>query len=137
MIADELYLFKPETKRKLFILGAVGFLLFALGVFMAMSGGGHEAEGGHTSVELSKNLVATADHAAASEGHEVASAEHHGSPVWLKRIYTSLWHNNVFFAGAMLFARFRSFELLVGFGRISTGGVAWSVPLLGVRAGGN
>ncbi len=99
MIADEKYIFKPETKRKLFILGAVGFLLFALGVFMAMSGGGHEAEGGHASVELTKNLVASADQTAASEGHEAEAAEHHGSPVWLKRIYTSLWHNNVFFAG--------------------------------------
>jgi hypothetical protein len=99
MIADEKYIFKPETKRKLFILGAVGFLLFALGVFMAMSGGGHEAEGGHASVEVSTNLVATVDHAAASEGHEAEAAEHHGSPVWLKRIYTSLWHNNTFFAG--------------------------------------
>ncbi len=45
--------------------------------------------------------------------------------------------DTVFFVGAMLFARFRSFELLVGFGRIYTGGVAWNVPLLGVRAGGN
>lgn len=100
MIADELYIFKPETKRKLFILGAVGLVLFALGVFMAMSGGSHESEGGHATVEVTKNLVATADHAAAAqEGHEAAAAEHHGSPVWLKRIYTSLWHNNVFFAG--------------------------------------
>jgi len=98
MIADEIYIFKPETKRKLFILGAVGLLLFVLGVFMAMSSGGHEAAG-HASTEVSKNLVATADHAAASEGHEAAAAEHHGSPIWLKRIYTSLWHNNVFFAG--------------------------------------
>ena len=30
---------------------------------------------------------------------EAEAGEHHGSPVWLKRIYTSLWHNNVFFAG--------------------------------------
>ncbi len=99
MIADEKYIFKPETKRKLFILGAVGLVLFALGVFMAMSGGGHEAEGGHAAGELTKNLVATADHAAAAEGHEAGAAEHHGSPVWLKRIYTTLWHNNTFFAG--------------------------------------
>ncbi len=100
MIADEIYIFKPETKRKLFILGGVGILLFALGVFMAKSGGEHEA-GGHASIEITKNLVASADHAAAAE-HQAeagAAAEHHGSPVWLKRIYTSLWHNNVFFAG--------------------------------------
>ena len=98
MIADEKYIFKPETKRKLFILGVVGILLFALGVFMAMSGG-HEVADGHANVELSKNLVATADLTVAAEGHAAEGGEHHGSPVWLKRIYTSLWHNNTFFAG--------------------------------------
>jgi hypothetical protein len=83
----------------LFILGVVGILLFALGVFIAMSGGGHEAAGGHANVELSKNLVATADQTVAAEGHAAEGGEHHGSPVWLKRIYASLWHNNTFFAG--------------------------------------
>ena len=99
MIADEKYIFKPETKRKLFILGAVGILLFAVGVFMAMSDGGHAAKGEHAATELSKNLVATSDHAAAAEGHKSEASEHHETPTWLKRIYTSLWHNNTFFAG--------------------------------------
>lgn len=45
--------------------------------------------------------------------------------------------DTVFFVGAMVFARFRSIELLVGFGRVYTRGAAWNVPLLGVRAGGN
>lgn len=43
----------------------------------------------------------------------------------------------VIFAGGMLFARFQSVELLVGFGRVFSGGTAWNVPLLGVRAGAN
>jgi len=42
-----------------------------------------------------------------------------------------------FFPGAMLFARFRSYELLVGFGRMFVGGHSWNVPLIGVRYGGN
>jgi hypothetical protein len=96
MIAEEKYVFKPETKRKIFILGAVGLVLFGLGVFMAMNAGGHQAEG-HGSVEVAKNLVASADQHEAAAG--TAAAEHHGSPTWLKRIYTSLWQNNVFFTG--------------------------------------
>lgn len=57
--------------------------------------------------------------------------------------FFSIWQSfrgtmdTVFFTGGMLFARFRSVELLMGFGRLYTGNVAWNVPLLGVRAGGN
>jgi hypothetical protein len=43
----------------------------------------------------------------------------------------------VLFAGGTLFARFQSVELLVGFGRVFSGGAAWNVPLLGIRAGAN
>src|SRR6185295_20358690 len=100
MIAEEKYIFKPETQRKIFILGAVGVLLFVLGVFMAMRSGGHE--GGHekkASTEISKSLTASVvpqeTHEEKAEGKE----EHHGSPLWLKRIYTSLWQNNIFFTG--------------------------------------
>ncbi|MBL7874865.1 MAG: quinol:cytochrome C oxidoreductase [Cyclobacteriaceae bacterium] len=97
MIADEQYIFKPETKRKLFLLLAAGILLFVIGVFMAMNGGEHEATGGehHGALEATKNLVATTSAAPVAE----EAAGHHGSPVWLKKIYTSLWHNNIFFAG--------------------------------------
>lgn len=101
MIAEEKYEFKPATKQKIFILGAVGVLLFALGVFMAMRGGnGHEGHEQKASTEISKSLTASVT---PQEGHEEhadgAKAEHHGSPTWLKRIYASLWQNNVFFTG--------------------------------------
>jgi hypothetical protein len=98
MIAEEKYVFKSETQRTILIAGVVGVVLFILGVFLAMnSGHGHEAEG-HASAEVAKNLVASADqHEAAAP--EAAAEAHHGSPTWLKRIYTSLWHNNVFFTG--------------------------------------
>jgi len=100
MIAEEKYIFKPETQRKIFILGAVGLLLFALGVFLAMrAGNGHE--GGHekASTEISKSLTASVTTQEGHEGKTEVKAEHHGSPTWLKRIYTSLWQNNVFFTG--------------------------------------
>jgi len=103
MIAEEKYDFKPETKRKIFILGVVGLLLFGLGVFMAMrTGEGHE--GGHekhASTEVTKDLTASVTPMVQDEheSHEVKAEGHHGSPVWLKRIYTSLWQNNIFFTG--------------------------------------
>ncbi|MBS1507785.1 MAG: quinol:cytochrome C oxidoreductase [Bacteroidetes bacterium] len=105
MIAEEKYIFKPETKRNIFILGVVGVLLFALGVFLAMRSEGHKEEGHekHASTEITKQLTASVTPVAEGEhegGHE-AKAEHHegGSPVWLKRIFTSLWQNNIFFTG--------------------------------------
>lgn len=97
MVAEEKYEFKPEAKKKLVILAVVGVVLFILGVFMAMSSGsGHGEE--HAATEISKNLVASTAQVAA-EGHEAAEEAHHGSPIWLKRVYTSLWQNNVFFTG--------------------------------------
>jgi len=72
--------------------GVLGVIFFVLGVLMAMSGGGHE-EGGHASAAVADQLVASVQqHAEAS----APAAEHHGSATWLKRIYASLWANNVF-----------------------------------------
>jgi hypothetical protein len=101
MVAEEKYVFTPETSKKLIILGLVGLVLFALGVFLAMkSEGSHGHEtGAHASLEISKNLLASADGSHHAESGHVTNAGHHGSPVWLKRVYTSLWHNNIFFAG--------------------------------------
>ena len=103
MVAEEHYIFSPGAKKNIFILLAVGVVLFVIGLFMAMSGGGHEAEG-HSSLKVSSELVASADQeGAASDGHEAAaehaSGEHHGSPAWLKRVYTTLWANNIYFVG--------------------------------------
>ncbi len=94
MVADEQYVFNAGAKKNLTILFVVGLVLFVIGVFMAMNSG-HGHEEGHASIEVSKSLVASAEPAAVAEG----GGEHHGSPTWLKRIYTSLWHNNIFFTG--------------------------------------
>lgn len=104
MIADEKYEFKSATKTKILIMGVVGLLLFIGGVFIAKSSGGHgEGHEKHASVEVSKSLTASV---APQEGHDEHKAEaeeegggHHGSATWLKRIYTSLWQNNIFFIG--------------------------------------
>ncbi|MBS1682744.1 MAG: quinol:cytochrome C oxidoreductase [Bacteroidetes bacterium] len=98
MIADEKYEFKPETKRKIFILGAVGVLLLVLGVFMSRNSGGHENNHEKkAAAEISKSLTASIEVQESPEHNE--GAEHHGSAVWLKRVYTSLWQNDIFFVG--------------------------------------
>jgi hypothetical protein len=103
-VSDERYIFKPETRSKLFMLLGAGILLFAVGVYMAMSSASHEVPGAteHASAAISKDLVASI----AAAPSEEAVAEHHGSAPWLKRIYTSLWMNNVFFAGLGLIGLF-------------------------------
>ncbi|MFN7488427.1 MAG: quinol:cytochrome C oxidoreductase, partial [Chryseotalea sp.] len=92
-VESEQYIFKAETKKKLFILIAAGLVLFAIGVFMAMTSdhGGHE---GHAAISKTE-MLANAE--PAQVGH--AEGEHHGSANWVKRIYTSLWMNNIYFVG--------------------------------------
>jgi len=102
MIAEEKYEFKAATKRKILYLGVLGLVLFIAGVLISKSSGDHE--GGHekhASSEVTKDLTASVAPVAQEEheNHEAKAEEHHGSPVWLKRIYTSLWQNNIFFTG--------------------------------------
>lgn len=95
-IAEEKYDFKSGTRSKLMLLFVAGLLLFGLGVYMAMSGEGHDAAE-HASTAVSQNLVASVD---VQEAHATeAAAEHHETAPWLKRIYSTLWMNNVFFTG--------------------------------------
>jgi hypothetical protein len=99
-IHEEQYIFKPETKKKIIYLLLAGIFLFAVGLFLAMNAGGHvEHGGGHASVETTKMVASLNQEATATEGHAEAGGEHHGSPTWLKRLYTTLWMNNVFFTG--------------------------------------
>ncbi|MBY0434934.1 MAG: quinol:cytochrome C oxidoreductase, partial [Cyclobacteriaceae bacterium] len=100
-LADEKYDFKSGTRSKLYMLFAAGLLLFVIGIFMARSGGGHGEEGHekkeHTSAQVDKNLIAST--VPAEGDHAKAGEEHHGSAPWLKRVFATLWMNNVFFAG--------------------------------------
>lgn len=102
-VSDEKYIFKPETRNKLFILLVVGMALFAIGTWQAMSGGG-EHEGGHAAAAVSKEMTASLEASPAAE--PAGEGEHHGSPTWLKRVYSTLWMNNVFFTGLGLIGLF-------------------------------
>jgi hypothetical protein len=99
-IQEERYIFKPETKKKIVYLLLAGVVLFALGLLLAMNTGGHEATGeGHASIETQKMMASIQHEAAAPAEQHGEAGEHHGSPTWLKRLYTTLWMNNVFFTG--------------------------------------
>lgn len=109
IVADEQYVYKTETRNKLFILLGVGVALFILGLIFAMSGGGHHEAGhgeGHAEVVNTTKLVAglqdgqhhDTETSSEADHHEVAGA-HHETAYWLKRLFTTLWMNNVFFAG--------------------------------------
>ncbi len=100
-VADEKYIFRPEMKRKLYILLGVGIVLFLLGIPLANVGsGGHQEE---ASLTTSTHLLASADQHT-DEGHQAAEAKHEGEhhaevPGILKRIKTTLWMNNMYFVG--------------------------------------
>lgn len=102
MVDAENYIFKPATKKKLVILLVSGIVLAVLGIVLAMSGGGHSEHGeAHASLSETTMLASVAqDHGAEATHHEAESGgEHHGSPTWLKRLYTTLWMNNMYFTG--------------------------------------
>ena len=101
-IPDERYVFRSETRNRLFILLGVGIVLFIGGILLDMKYPPGEAGHGegHAMVQT-ENLVASTDVAAVDQEHhaEAAEAEHHGSAHWLKRLYASLWMNNILFTG--------------------------------------
>lgn len=99
-IQEEHYTFKPETKKSIMYLLILGIVLFASGLFLAMNSAksGEEHGEGHAAAETQK-VVASIQHEATAEPAHEDEAEHHESPTWLKRLYSTLWMNNVFFTG--------------------------------------
>ena len=105
-VREENYVFRPETKKKLVYLLIAGIVLFGIGLIFAMTGAGHEEHGGGHAQNASQEMVASVQQHEAASAHNAQASEHHGSPVWLKRIYTTLWMNNIFFVGAGIIGLF-------------------------------
>ena len=106
-VIEEKFLFTPEAKKKVIYLLVAGIVLLILGIVLAMTGGAHEEHSAGNASNAAQDLVASVQqHEAASTGHEAAAGEHHGSPVWVKRIFTTLWMNNIFFVGAGIIGLF-------------------------------
>jgi hypothetical protein len=98
VVTEEHYVFRSETKKKIFILLGAGVILLVLGLIMAMSGGGHDNHGSHGAVSTQELVASAAQPESRVEaGHD--TEHHHESAPWLKRLKTTLWMNNIFFAG--------------------------------------
>jgi hypothetical protein len=90
---EERFEFSASLRRKILIVGLTGIVLFVLGVFLAGNASHDDHGSGHAMV------------ASAEAGAAATAGEGHGPSV-TTRIYTSLWHNNVFFAGIGLIGLF-------------------------------
>ena len=103
-MTEEKYIFKPETKKLLAFVGILGILLVAVGIFMNMGDG--VAHGDEHALSATQTMLTSSDSGAATD--VAAEAEHHGThtPYWLKRVYASIWQNNVMFTGLALIGLF-------------------------------
>lgn len=105
-VTDERYNFTSGARKKIIITGVIGLVLVILGAIFS-GGGEHYAENGEQHAlkqeTTSENLLASADQEQGQlvQEHEEEHAEegHHGVAPWLKRIYTNLWINNMYFVG--------------------------------------
>lgn len=96
-VTEEKFEFTAKARKQILILLVAGVALLALGIVISMVGGGEHHEGGHHGmVSGVDNMTASLEPAASSD--ELA-AHHDEKPTWLKRLYTTLWMNNIYFIG--------------------------------------
>ena len=89
---NEKFEFSAKLKKNILIIGIIGLVFLAIGIFTAMSGGGHGAE------EHAQLL----DEVAKSSNTALAGGGEHGAFDWTKRLKANLWLNIVFFTGVSL-----------------------------------
>ncbi|MEN8248943.1 MAG: quinol:cytochrome C oxidoreductase, partial [Bacteroidota bacterium] len=89
---DEKYTFTSKAKRNILIVLVVGVVLLAAGIFMNMADTDHADD--HAMAVATEQLLASTDASASA-----AEEGHHETATWLKRLYTDLWINNMFFVG--------------------------------------
>ncbi|MDF7813535.1 quinol:cytochrome C oxidoreductase [Hymenobacter sp. YC55] len=111
-----------NTRKRFITIIIAGVVLLVIGLILAAMGGGESAHEG-----------AAAAHGATSAGHE--GTAHHGSPIWMKRLLVSLWHNNVFFTGvsvigtvfmAIQYVAYAGWSVLIK--RVNEALSAWVLP---------
>ena len=134
-ISDERFDFTSNAKKNLAILVVVGIVFLLFGIYQNMGGAGHGAEE-HATLKTSVTNDLVAFNGEGEGDH--AATEHHETAHWLKRLYTDLWINNVFFTGFGIIGLF--FVTLqyvtqsawsTGFLRIPTAMANW-LPIAGV-----
>lgn len=106
-MTEERFSFTAKAKKTLFIIGIIGILLVVLGAFT--SGSGEHGDESHALQTTTENaMLASADDqaqaATAEDGH--GEGEHHATATWLKRLFSNLWINNVYFTGLAIIGLF-------------------------------
>lgn len=85
---EEQFIFTSQAKKNLIIGGGIGVVLVLAGIYLAAnSGGAHESEIGHNTV----NALTGQEVKYAVEGHHAVS--------WRTRIWANIWINAVYFTG--------------------------------------
>ncbi|MEM7108071.1 MAG: quinol:cytochrome C oxidoreductase [Bacteroidota bacterium] len=101
-IKEEIYTFTAKAKKNLMVLGIVGVVFMVLGTILALGSGDHAEEShaliGNSGEELVASIAEGEGHGE-SHAHAEGGGHHHGSAPWLKRLFSNLWINNVYFAG--------------------------------------
>ena len=122
-MAEEKFEFTSKAKKTLSILAIVGVVLFGLGAFFASNADHNEddahaeelhdgaimaqdLEGANVTEDADQDHFEHPDHAEGEVHAGAAHGEHAGNPSWLKRIYTNLWINNMYFVGLALLGVF-------------------------------
>ena len=110
-MTDEKFEFTGDLKKKLIIFLIVGIVALVLGIILVNTGGHHGDE--HAATQAAEHATEAAGHAEAGDGH---------GAVWLTRLKSNLWINNVFFAGLALIGVF-----FVAIQYVAQAG--WSAPI--------
>jgi hypothetical protein len=97
IIEDEQYTFTRGARKQLFFLLGIGVVLLIAGLLFAVNAPEVHDAGEHAMAHTQELVASTAQDHGAQDDH--AAAEDHGPATWLKRLYTTLWMNNVFFIG--------------------------------------
>jgi len=102
MTTEENFIFTDKAKKNLAITAIVGIVLAVIGIIIVNAGGGHVDEG-HGLLELNDKALASTE---LSGTTKISEDEEGASPLWLNRLYTNLWINNVFFVGLAIIGVF-------------------------------
>lgn len=99
-MTEERFSFTASAKKTLMIVGVIGIVLLVVGTISSMSGG-HAEEGEHAinTITSQTDLTASLEEGPEHAAEEAHGGGHHGSAPWLKRLFTNLWINNIYFTG--------------------------------------
>ena len=110
-MTEEKFHFTSSIKKKIFITAFVGIVFLMLGVFL-LNFGDDRHHNEHELVNDSEHITGEESHEGANfSEHTKAESQHgsseqHGSPMWLKRLYSNLWVSNIYFTGLAIIGVF-------------------------------